>query len=205
MKDLWNKYLELRKDKKGKEFIKLISYLVFIFVFLLLVLITGSYKKEKAVVPKTKESVESKVEITYLDKQKKLYEGKYNFVYEITGAITIKYNGTFDKGTTTGFKEDSNGITKYKISEGNVYSIKMDTEEPYDKLYDGLDISLFDFKSLFEDLNTRNTTINDEKDKKSYSYKDVNGYDVSVVLDDNYIKEIVITNDSLKYDFSFNY
>ena len=205
MKGIWDKYLELKQTKKGRETIKLLVYLSFIIIFFLLVLIAGMTKKKSIVIPKTTESIESKVEVTYLDKQKKLYEGKYNFIYEISGAITIKYNGTYDNGIVTGFKEDSNGIIKYKIAEGNTYSIKMDSEEPYDKLYDGLDVSLFDFNSLFNNLNTKNATINDDGDKKSYSYKDINGYDISVILDDSYIKEINISNDGLQYKFSFTY
>ena len=205
MKGIWDKYLELKQTKKGREIIKLIVYLSFIFIFFLLVLIAGATKKKSIVIPKVQESIESKTEVTYLDKQKKLYEGKYSFAYEISGEISIKYNGTFDNGVVTGFKEDSMGIIKYKIKDGIVYNIKMDNEEPYDKLYDGLDVSLFDFNNLFNNLNTKNATINDKDGNKSYDYKDINGYDINVVLDDNNIKEIIISNESLKYDFSFNY
>lgn len=205
MKGILDKYLELRKTKKGREIIKLIIYLAFIFIFILLVLITGAYKKERIIYSKESESVESRIEVTYQDKQKKLYEGKYNFVYNISGAITIKYNGTYDNGTINGFKEDSTGIIKYKISDGNVYSIKMDNEEPYNNLYDGLDTSLFDLKALFDNLNTKSATINEEDNKRSYDYKDVNGYDITVEFDDNYINNIIIKNDSLEYNFTFTY
>ena len=200
------KYNELKKTERGKSVIKLTRYLVFIFVLILALIISGTGKpNNKASQNVKKESYESKVDITYKDKQEKLFTNNYDFKYVITGAINVKYTGSFTNGVIEGYKEDENGIIKYKVVDGTSYQVNGSETTAYEGLYEGLDASLFNFQSVFGNLNTNKAKIVEKNKAKEYYYEIVDGYNYSIIMDDKHINEIKIENESLKYDFSFKY
>ena len=200
------KYNELKKTERGKSVIKLTRYLVFIFVLILALIISGTGKpNNKASQNVKKESYESKVDITYKDKQEKLFTNNYDFKYVITGAINVKYTGSFTNGVIEGYKEDENGIIKYKVVDGTSYQVNGSETTVYEGLYEGLDASLFNFQSVFGNLNTNKAKIVEKNKAKEYYYEIVDGYNYSIIMDDKHINEIKIENESLKYDFSFKY
>ena len=200
------KYNELKKTERGKSVIKLTRYLVFIFVLILALIISGTGKpNNKASQNVKKESYESKVDITYKDKQEKLFTNNYDFKYVITGAINVKYTGSFTNGVIEGYKEDENGIIKYKVVDGTSYQVNGGETTAYEGLYEGLDASLFNFQSVFGNLNTNKAKIVEKNKAKEYYYEIVDGYNYSIIMDDKHINEIKIENESLKYDFSFKY
>ena len=86
------KYNDLKKTSRGKAIIKLTRYLVFVFFLIIVFIISGTGKpNNKASQNIEQESFESKIDITYKDKQEILYTNNYDFKYTVTGAINVKY------------------------------------------------------------------------------------------------------------------
>lgn len=206
LNNLIKNYKELKKTPNGKAKIKLAKYLIFI-LFLIIVMMAMGVGKNNNMASENvqKESFESKEDVTYKDKQEKLLNEDYNFEYDITGEINVKYTGTKRGSMIEGYKEDSLGIKKYSIIDGTNYLIEMNESTVYDNLYEGLDALLFNFEIMFSNLNTKMAKITNEEGIKTYYYENVDGYNYLITLNDDHITNIKIDNTSLTYDFSFTY
>ena len=199
-------YKDLKKTPKGKAIIKLVRYLIFIFFLIIAMIVTGVGKDNNMASKNVhKESFESKEDVTYKDKQEKLFSEDYTFEYNVTGEINVKYTGTSKNDVIEGYKEDASGIKKYAIVDGTNYLIEMDESTIYEELYDGLDSMLFNYETMFSNLNTKMAKITNEKNIKKYYYENVDGYNYLITLDDNHITNIMIEGTSLTYNFSFTY
>ena len=206
IEQLSTKYKEMKKTEKGKSIIKLIAYLAFILILIIAMIISGTGKtNNKAANSVKKESYESVKDITYKEKEERLYTNSYDFRYIISGAVNITYFGTYKDDVTTGYKEDNTGIIKYTIIDGNRYKIENGENVLYEGLYEGLDETLFNFESMFTTLNSNKAKIKSKDNIKEYFYENIDGYNYTITMDDTYINEIKIENNSLKYYFSFNY
>ena len=205
---------ELKKKEKGKILLKFMGYMAF-FVFVIILVVVANanqkndnleIKNESNIEENENTSEESTTEnLTYLDKQKKLYEGKYEFNYTVTGELNVTYTGTFDNGTVEGYKETEEELVRYSIEDGVTYKVKLNKKEEYDKLYEGLDANLFDFRQLFDKINSTSAIIDRSKEEKTYTYDGIDGYHIVVTLSDIEIDKIEINNDVLTYTFTFDY
>ncbi len=205
---------ELKKTEKGKILLKFMGYMAF-FVFVIILVVVANanqkndnleIKNESNIEENKNTSEESTTEnLTYLDKQKKLYEGKYEFNYTVTGELNVTYTGTFDNGTVEGYKETEEELVRYSIEDGVTYKVKLNKKEEYDKLYEGLDANLFDFRQLFDKINSTSAIIDRSKEEKTYTYDGIDGYHIVVTLSDIEIDKIEINNDVLTYTFTFDY
>ena len=205
---------ELKKTEKGKILLKFMGYMAF-FVFVIILVVVANanqkndnleIKNESNIEENKNTSEESTTEnLTYLDKQKKLYEGKYEFNYTVTGELNVTYTGTFDNGTVEGYKETEEELVRYSIEDGVTYKVKLNKKEEYDKLYEGLDANLFDFRQLFDKINSTSAIIDRYKEEKTYTYDGIDGYHIVVTLSDIEIDKIEINNDVLTYTFTFDY
>lgn len=205
---------ELKKTEKGRILLKFMGYMAFFVFVLILVVVANANQKndnlevndESNIEEKESTNVESESEnLTYLDKQKKLYEGKYEFNYTVTGELNVTYTGTFDNGTVEGYKETEEELVRYSIEEGVTYRVKLNKKEEYDKLYEGLDANLFDFKQLFDKINSTSAIIDRSKEEKTYTYDGIDGYHIVVTLSEIEIDKIEINNDVLTYTLTFDY
>ncbi len=203
---------KLNRRKKKTPNIRVWVYAGFFMLVLILVIGTNSNEKDYSKYEGATQDVfkpvykeEEKENITFLEKQKKLYEGTYEFEYVITGAINIKYSGKYENMVTTGYKESSSETLKYKIENGVTYKVLIDKEEEHSGLYMGLNEELFDFKTLFSKLNTKSTIIDRGETSKTYTYENIDGNKIVILLNDKEINKIVIENADLKYEFTFKY
>ena len=195
---------KFKKTERGKSFIKFGWDMLFILFVFILILSSGTLNNKQ---DNTKEesTIESKEEISYVDMQKVLIDGKYEFEYKITGILTVNYTGSYNNGEVVGFRESDDSLIKYHIKDDVIYKNKMGTEEEYSDLYTGLDENLFNLEMLFNTLNGSNVIKNSKEDNKIYTYEEVKGYEVEVSLDDTHINRVIIKNNDLTYEFSFTY
>ena len=195
---------KLKKTERGKSLIKFGWDMLFILFVFILILASGTLNNKQ---DNTKEesTIESKEEVSYIDMQKILIDGKYEFEYKIAGIVEVNYTGSYNKGEVVGFRESDDSLIKYHIKDGIIYKNKMGTEEEYLDLYTGLDENLFDLEMLFNTLNGSNVIKNSKEDNRVFTYEDVNGYEVEVYLNDSNINNIIIKNSDLTYEFSFTY
>lgn len=198
---------KLKETKKGRALLKLSLYMIFLaFVFILIIVansLEDPYPKRTSSSTETESHREEKT-LTYLDKQKKLTEGEYEYTYNITGSAFIIYMGEFKNKVETGYKETEDDLVKYKIKNGITYRTFLNQEEEYDGLYEGLDENLFDLKTLFETLNSESATIENNKDTKIYKYN-LDGKNFEITTDKDSITNIKIIDNTITYDFSYEY
>ena len=199
----------LRKKLKIKSLI----YLAFFIIFLILAISTGAvsdrsreYKAELLNKENQKNSETVKdVELTYFEKQKILYDGNYNYEFNISGEVNLNYTGKSTRGIRVGYKETTDEIVKYKWDNGKTYLLKGEEEIEYEELYEGVDRELFQFESLFNRLNGDSALINRDNDETIYVYSNIDSSKVTVFTTKKNIKKIEIESIGIKYEFSFDY
>lgn len=204
---------ELRSTEKGKTIFKFSLYLLFFFFVIVLCLVGGAMKGPTASSNNSsyeesrpqEESHTVKTTLTYFEKQKILYEGKYTFEYEIVSdEIKVSFLGDYDAGQVNGFKEDENELIYYTIEDGIAYKVAFTDKTPIENIYAGLDRKLFDYKELFALLNGTSATISKEGNKKIYTYKIAERvYKVTSDLDN--IEKIEISSSRENYVLKFRY
>lgn len=190
-----NKEEQEKIEKRNKRLkIKLAIYFGFLGFVILLVLITGSTKPSSMNNQNNKNTKSNVVE--YYDMQKEIYEGNYNYVFEVSNGI--KYTGVSTKGVRTGYMENNGNIIKYK-KDTYTYKIEGTNEIKYDELYTGLDSSLFDFKKLFDKINSSSTIKARNGENYTYSYDNI-----VIKTNDKHIVEIKV-NSNVNYTFTFTF
>lgn len=207
VKEFNKKIKKLRSTEKGNAAFKLGVECLFI-VFVLFIIVTGNNKSQnnvKDLIDSGESKMESKTEYTYLDKENKLKSGTYSYTFDITGSLKVKYSGKYTNGNAEGYREDSSNIIKYSIENNTVYKVDMDNKTPYTDLYVGLDANLFDYNYLFDTLNSKSAIIDNKDNDITYTYENINGYNIVVKMDNENINEIVIKSDALTYDFKYTY
>ena len=210
---------ELKKTDRGKAILKLSGYMVFFVAVLAIIGIsnviggnndtlnldnTSSNSSESTSSDDKTVSAEVK-SLTYLEKQEKIYNGSYDFIFKITGETEVNYSGSFSNDVVEGYKESKISTLKYRIENGVTYEINLDEKKEITDLYAGLDASLFDFKTMFDKLNSKSTSIDRSTEYKTYTYENVDGYKYVVTMNDTEITKINISNESLNYEMIFTY
>lgn len=201
------KFKNLTKTERGKTAVKFSGYMVFLLFVIILILISGagnnSYQENES-----KESTQNETqtgEVTYLDMQKKLYEGNYTFSYKISGVINVNFEGEKLDNKITGYKETEESTIKYEIEDGKIYEIKLNSKKEYNDLYKDINATFFDYKTMFDSLNSKSSSMKKEDSQKEYTYTNIDGYNYSILIKENNITNIKITNENITYDLTFNY
>lgn len=201
----------LRSTEKGKTLFKFILYMIFFLFVLCLVMITNAVKPPRKYYNNSSESrfVESVEEplkeLSYFEKQKKLYSGHYDFTYRIKGEYFAEYNGEFNDGKVVGYRETEDDLIKYSIEDGKVYLNEFTGKKEYDELYLNFEPTFFDLDGIFQKLNSASSKIEKNTDEKRYNYENLDGYTFVVTTDRLSIISIEIYNDTIKYEFVFDY
>lgn len=200
-----DKIEQLKKTERGKSLIKFGWDMLFILFVFILILSSGTLNSKKETSKGEESTIESKTEVSYIDMQKELINGKYEFEYIITGTVNVNYTGSYNNREVTGFRESDDSLIKYHIKDDIIYKNKMGVEEEYSDLYTGLDSTLFNLELLFSKLNSSNVIKNNKEDNRIFTYENVDGYEIVVHLDNEHVNKIIIKNTDLAYEFSFTY
>ncbi len=201
---------ELRSTERGRTLFKFILYMIFFVVVFLLILIVSRtsepYVQGNNSTSSTTiiESTSKKI-LTYLDKQNKLIHGKYDFIYNVSGAKEVVYMGTYNDGEVDALRETEDEVIRYSIESGKVYLKKLSSKNEYTSLYEGVNSELFDMKSLFSKLNMASATIDNTLENKTYNYENVEDKKVQVITNDEEIIEIDIWEGEYIYKFTYEY
>ena len=203
------KLKKLSETERGKAAIKLSGYMIFLLLVIVLILISGAgqntYTEEESKESQSQSTEENTHETTYLDMQKMLYEGTYKFTYNISGLVNANFEGEKQENKIIGYKETASETIKYEIEDDKVYKVNLNSRTEYTDLYKDLDSELFNFKSLFEKINSKSSTIKKDDIQKEYSYNDIDGYDYKVLIKEQVITNITVTTKDLIYSLEFSY
>lgn len=183
---------------KSKTLVKLGFYMLFLLTVVLLIVTT----KTGTNVNNGASNSEMTNKKTYLDKEKELINGKYNYTFTIDDGL-ITYVGVAEDGIRTGKKTIDGAFIQYEESE-IIYRKDENEKIVYDDLYSGLDVGMFNFKELFERLNAENCMIDRNGDEIIYSYSNISNYDYTITVNSLHIIKIQIDGEH-KYNFVFTY
>lgn len=203
IKSFYNSLKEAWKDPRKKAGIKLLSYFIFFIILFLLAFITNQINKTNNSVNKEPDKT-TKVTDTYINKLNSLLTDKYNIEYTLNNEEKVlKIDGVLNNNQINGYLEYDNTIKKIVIKDNNIYEIVNDVENVINLDYD---ISLLNLNNLITLLKS-NSPIKEVKDNISKYTYNVTYKDLSlniIVSMENYIKEIDITNETLKYYLIFD-
>lgn len=211
----------LEKCKEDKRLRSLMTLIIWVVV--LAVLIGGMYiiSLFNNTIPNSKNS-ENKINeekknnnntpeiLSYTEKLSKLVDSDYEFSYLITkGNEKIKFDGTKTSLVIEGYKQDSNGIIKYKIEKNKTYQILIDKVVEISNLYENIDSSLLDLNYVVGLLNNEpedDIIITEEELITTYSYnltKDEEELEITVIENNDAIEEINIRRSNETYTLMY--
>lgn len=189
-----------------KALVKLGLYLFFILILVILVAITNYTKKENknnnaATAQAASTTISSLTYGEMIDNISKI--GTEN-------KITIKYQNNEYMITSTikgnyidGYYETDTTNVKYKIVDSDVYEIKMNNEIKNDSLFEFFDVDFIDNNKLISILKNSVSTKKIDNENIIYNYDiskdDMDSYSMSVIVNNEKIKEISIKNDIIEY------
>lgn len=203
IKNFYNSLKEAWKDPRKKAGIKLLSYFIFFIILFLLAFITNQINKTNNNLNKEQDKT-TKVTDTYINKLNSLLTDKYNIKYTLNNEEKVlKIDGVLNNNQINGYLEYDNTIKKIIIKDNNVYEIVNDVENIINLDYDMSLLNLNDLITLLKS-NSPIKEVKDNISKYTYNviYKDIS-LNIVVSMED-YIKEIDITNEILKYNLIFD-
>lgn len=196
---------------RGKALIKLLLWMVFIVILIVLVIVSERNanseildvdKPENNVTdtPSEPENVEYEAYNTMITN---LLANNYKYEYLITTATdSIILTGFKNPDKEIGFKETNSGITKYFIDSTGTYELNMNTSSIIDNLYSEFDSSYLNLELLFNNLNEYLYNTEENVGIRTITY-DKDGFQVTVTTDTKNITNVLVTTDTTTYDLNF--
>lgn len=196
---------------RGKALIKLLLWMVFIVILIVLVIVSERNanseildvdKPENNVTdtPSEPENVEYEAYNTMITN---LLANNYEYEYLITTATdSIILTGFKNPDKEIGFKETSSGITKYFIDSTGTYELNMNTYSIIDNLYSEFDSSYLNLELLFNNLSEYLYNTEENVGIRTITY-DKDGFQVTVTTDTKNITNVLVTTDTTTYDLNF--
>lgn len=196
---------------RGKALIKLLLWMVFIVILIVLVIVSERNanseildvdKPENNVTdtPSEPENVEYEAYNTMITN---LLANNYEYEYLITTATdSIILTGFKNPDKEIGFKETSSGITKYFIDSTGTYELNMNTSSIIDNLYSEFDSSYLNLELLFNNLNEYLYNTEENVGIRTITY-DKDGFQVTVTTDTKNITNVLVMTDTTTYDLNF--
>ena len=189
---------------KSKTLLKLILYVLFIVVFMIIAS-PGRAKKNETTNENASTPLVSATNVSYIDKQSKLKDGTYNYRYEISGEVNTMYHGKCQANVCEGVREIDGKSIKYTLINWKAYIKENGEDVEYDAIYENLDGQLFDYTELFKILNSAKSLKVKKDNEEIYTYENINNYEVIVSTNDETIYKIEIKGNNLDYKFNFEY
>lgn len=196
---------------RGKALIKLLLWMVFIVILIVLVIVSERNanseildvdKPENNVTdtPSEPENVEYEAYNTMITN---LLANNYEYEYLITTATdSIILTGFKNPDKEIGFKETSSGITKYFIDSTGTYELNMNTYSIIDNLYSEFDSSYLNLELLFNNLSEYLYNTEENVGIRTITY-DKDGFQVTVTTDTKNITNVLVMTDTTTYDLNF--
>lgn len=208
-----------KKCWENKRLHALIVFLLWVVVLIvlmgLLMLVNTIDKPKKKSEPVTKveekeEKKENQNEISYDEKLQNLAGSNYEFTYLITkDKEKMKYEGTKEGEVLIGYKQDKNGIIKYKIDNQKIYQMLIDKEVEISNLYDGIDASLLNLnyvRGLLNQVSDHDIIVTEEESVTTYSYnlsQDEEELEITVIENKEVIEKITIARNNEIYELTY--
>ena len=199
------------QTERGKAAIKLILWAIFIVILIVIVLFSErdtireqfNNSGEDNTTVETPEPAEEEDFLSFTTMQENLLNNNYEYIYTISNSLgTYIYTGIKNPDKEMGYREDSNGIIKYFITNDVTYRVNLDTTEVITDLYLNVDASYLNLEVLFANLSEYLYTTNTNQDIRTITYNK-EGYQVIITTNTSMITNITIMVDDTTYDLDY--
>ena len=196
LKELYNKYKEARRDPRKKAGMKLLGYLIFFLIIILIANISNELDKttNNNIITTT---TTTKVVDSYVEKQNDLLANKYNINYEIKYNDTIyKINGILENNIINGYLEKDNEIKKITIKNNKIYENDIVLEI-------GFNIENLNLNNIINTIKQTSSFIKEKDDIKTYLYE-LDEKNIYIECNNEHIINIKIEEDKNVYIMNFD-
>ena len=197
----------------------LIKFLIWVIILAILIGVLWINNKinEKTVKEepnKIKDTVNQPVEveeekIEYQDKLQQLVASDYEFIYMITKKDEkTRYEGKKINNIIYGYKQNTEGIIKYRIDGKKIYQILIDNEISISTLYDDIDSSLLDLNyilGLINQVAPDDCIVTEEEAITTYDYNLKGEEELEILVTENKsaIEQIMIKRNDEVYTLNY--
>lgn len=162
-------FSKLWHNKRTHSAMVLGVYLVFIMGVVILI----------NLIPPNNSDSDKTQDITIEVMKENLIAADFSFEYDIhitrddEEIFKVNYKGNKKGSETIGYKELSDSIIKYKISDDVVYNLLLDNEPEIEDFYENINPNYLDLNYIFTVLRPRNYDVLKYDDILKYTYEDV--------------------------------
>lgn len=205
----WEVFLRNYNQVPGfKAIVRLGVYFILFAIFILIVNFGGkNMSSEEDTIKSTTTTIKTE-KITYKDMLNNLAE--YSKSIEFTSIVNnyeTRITAKIDKGIMTGIIENKDLTKKFQIEDNQIYEIVLDEKILNPDLFNNINREFLIPSSLVNILNSNQSTKRKKEEKTIYNYNiNYNGitYDTIVVVENNSIKSIDLTQDSNQYRINYS-
>lgn len=194
------------KNPRWHSLIVLIIWIVSLSILVGIVsIMNGINPQEKKEIPKKQE--ENK--ISYQEKLEHIISDEELLSFLVTTKDnSLKLEGTENGGVVNGYKEDRNGIKKYRIENGISYEVVLDEVKKIEGLYNEITQEFLDRNiliSLLLETEEENSIEQEDTTTHEYNliYKEKNSK-ISVIETKESIEKIIIEEENVEYQLVFS-
>ncbi len=200
-------FKECWKNPRWHSLIVLIIWIVSLSFLMGIVSIINSINPpEKRQTPKLKEKQKG---ISYEEKLQNLLSDEYLLSFLIiTKDNNLKWEGTESIGVVNGYKEDRNGIKKYRVENGISYEVILDQVKEIEGIYNGITKEFLDrntLTSLLDEVEEKSIIENEDTFIHEYNliYNEKNSK-INVIETKEKIEKIIIEEEQVEYQLLFS-
>lgn len=198
LKEFYNNYREARKDPRKKAGMKLLGYLIFFLIIILIANISNELQKSNTPIKDNNTTTTKKVD-RYVEKQEDLLSNKYNINYTISyNNKIIVINGTIENNIITGYLETESIIKKITIKNNILYDEKEGSELEID-----FDINNLDLNRIINSIKQTSAFINEKDNIKTYLYE-LDNKKIYIECNEEYIVNIKVEENENIYTMVFD-
>lgn len=194
------------KNKRWHSLVVLMLWMIGLALAMLLVFLMDD--ANSTISPQTNTNTNINRNLDYYDKLENLEEEDFSFSYTVTkDNEKITYEGNKIKNTITGYRQNRNGIMKYKIEDGITYEIQVDKEVEITTLYENVNASLLDISYILDLLyENKEENILSSNGTTTYFYSVVENEEpmqIKVTENSTCIENITLTLTNTTYELAF--
>ena len=202
-KKFYDDIKDKRKNVPGFDsFYKLVLWMIFIFVVLLLVAIYG---RTPIKIVSTQPTTLPANTYSYKELLNKRMEAGTNYIVNVEyNGTKVRYEATIKEDKITGIVEDNVNTGKFTIKEGNYYSVKLDEETLVNDLI--YNVGVLDVINLIKTLQNNQSLKTVDNNIVNYKYDiTINNiaYEINTKVENKVVSTIMVKNENSSYEIVF--
>lgn len=181
-----------------KNLIKLLGFVIFCIIFFTVLGLSSNTDSTKKTEP-----VNNNTSISYKTILDNFVSHKVSFNADIMLADkNYKLQATVLNNVIDGYLDSADGITHFKVQDGIIYEVKMNSEKENEEILKGLNTNYLIPSYLINMINDVTALKTVDNDTITYSYQ-LDNVVLDIIVNENLITNIKVTNDFITYNIDY--